>query len=150
MIYFSTWSIVWMYSGKMTQNVLNFMQFFAKFGKIICWRPRGLAPPPTGNPESAPDLVKIMSDPFRISLSITGDSEFTQITSEGSTYVVAISTDRKLYYRTGKIICRKDFKIHYCHFFQSYEIDCIPWLNYILPWVILDSSSFSIVISFQG
>ena len=21
------------------QNFLNFMQFFAKFGKIICWRP---------------------------------------------------------------------------------------------------------------
>ena len=37
------------------QNFLNFMQFFAKFGKIICWRPpRGLAPPPSGNPGSAP------------------------------------------------------------------------------------------------
>ena len=25
----------------MAQNFLNFMQFFAKFGKIICWRPPG-------------------------------------------------------------------------------------------------------------
>ena len=39
------------------QNFLNFMQFFAKFGKIICWRPPGgLAPPPTGNPLSAPAM----------------------------------------------------------------------------------------------
>ena len=37
------------------QNFLNFMQFFAKLGKIICWRlPGELAPPPTGNPGSAP------------------------------------------------------------------------------------------------
>ena len=37
----------------MAQNFLNFMQFFVKFGKIICWRPAGgLAPPPTGNPGS--------------------------------------------------------------------------------------------------
>ena len=35
---------------------LNFMQFFTKFGKIICWRPPGgLMPPPTGNPGSATD-----------------------------------------------------------------------------------------------
>ena len=28
------------------KNFLNFMQFFGKFGKIICWRPhpRGLVP----------------------------------------------------------------------------------------------------------
>ena len=32
------------------QNFLNFMQFFAKFGKIICWLPGELAPPSTGNP----------------------------------------------------------------------------------------------------
>ena len=37
----------------------NFMQFLRKFGKIVCWRPpppphpRGLAPPPEGNPGSA-------------------------------------------------------------------------------------------------
>ena len=38
------------------QNFLNFMQFFAKFGKITCWRPPGgLAPPPMGNPGSAPE-----------------------------------------------------------------------------------------------
>ena len=44
----------------MAQNVLNFMQFFAKFGKVICWRPPGgLVPPPTGNPGSTP--VKILS-----------------------------------------------------------------------------------------
>ena len=37
-----------------SQKFLNFMQFFVKFGKIICWRPPGgLAPPPTGNPGSA-------------------------------------------------------------------------------------------------
>ena len=39
------------------QNLLIFMQFLQKFGKIVCWHPtpRGLAPPPTGNPGSAPD-----------------------------------------------------------------------------------------------
>ena len=32
--------------------------FLGKFGKIVCWHPlaRGLAPPPTGNPGSAPAL----------------------------------------------------------------------------------------------
>ena len=32
------------------QNFLNFMQFSAKFGKIICWRPllRGILDPPLG------------------------------------------------------------------------------------------------------
>ena len=40
------------------QNFLNFMHFFDKFGKFVCWRPPpgGLAPPPMGNPESAPGL----------------------------------------------------------------------------------------------
>ena len=38
------------------QNFLNFMQFFAKFGKIICWRPpRRVGAPPTGDPGSAPE-----------------------------------------------------------------------------------------------
>ena len=42
----------------MAPNFLNFMQFFAKFGNIICWRPpRGLVPPPMGNPGSAPDKL---------------------------------------------------------------------------------------------
>ena len=38
------------------QNFLNFMQFLGKSGKFVCWRPcpGGLAPPPTGNPGSAP------------------------------------------------------------------------------------------------
>ena len=36
------------------QNFLNFMQFFGKSGKLVCWRPQGLAPPPTGNLVSAP------------------------------------------------------------------------------------------------
>ena len=46
-----------------TQNFLNFMQFFAKFGEIICWRspPGGLMPPPTGNPGSAPGNPKSMN-----------------------------------------------------------------------------------------
>ena len=36
------------------QNVLNFMQFSGKFGKIVCWHPPGwLTPPPTRNPGSA-------------------------------------------------------------------------------------------------
>ena len=50
-----------------------------------------------------------------------GDGEFTQITAEGSSHVVTVSTDGKLYYRTGKIkwkpwhflsirICRKKFR----------------------------------------
>ena len=35
-------------------NSFNFMQFWGKFGKIVCWRPpRELAPPPRGNPGSA-------------------------------------------------------------------------------------------------
>ena len=41
----------------MAQNFLNFMQFSGKFGKIVSWRsPGGSAPPPTGNPGSAPGL----------------------------------------------------------------------------------------------
>ena len=43
----------------MAQNFLNFMQFFAKLGKIICWLPRGgrgLASPPTGNLGSIPEF----------------------------------------------------------------------------------------------
>ena len=37
----------------MVQNFLDFMHFFVKFDKIVCWRPPGgLAPPPTGNPGS--------------------------------------------------------------------------------------------------
>ena len=35
-------------------NSFNFMQFFGKIGKIICWHlPGDLAPPPRGNPGSA-------------------------------------------------------------------------------------------------
>ena len=42
------------------QNFLDFMQFFGKFDKIVCWRPpRGSAPPPTGNPGSAPGGVYV-------------------------------------------------------------------------------------------
>ena len=42
----------------MDQNFLNFMQFFGNFGKIVCWQPPGgLAPPPMGNPGSAPEGV---------------------------------------------------------------------------------------------
>ena len=33
-------------------NSLDFMQFLAKLGEIICWH-GGLAPPPGGNPGSA-------------------------------------------------------------------------------------------------
>ena len=38
-------------SAPRAQNVLNFMQFFGRFGKIVCWcpSPRGLAPPATGS-----------------------------------------------------------------------------------------------------
>ena len=47
------------------QNFLNFMQFLGKSGKFVCWRSpsQGLAPPPTGNPVSAPafpiDIVQL-------------------------------------------------------------------------------------------
>ena len=36
-------------------NSFNFMHFWGKFGKIVCWRPPPgeLAPPPRGNPGSA-------------------------------------------------------------------------------------------------
>ena len=45
----------------MAQNFLDFMQFFGKFDKIVCWRsPRGSAPPPTGNPGSAPDIDQLI------------------------------------------------------------------------------------------
>ena len=47
--------------GPTAQNFFNFMQFFAKFGKFICWRlPGGLAPPPTGNTGSAPAASNII------------------------------------------------------------------------------------------
>ena len=43
----------------------KFSQFhavFGKFGKIICWcPPEGLAPPPTGNPGSAPEYYVVAS-----------------------------------------------------------------------------------------
>ena len=54
----------WIQGGHppMAQNFLNFMQFFGKFDKIICWRlPEGLVPPPTGNPGSAPAILIQMS-----------------------------------------------------------------------------------------
>ena len=39
------------------ENLLNFMQFFDKSGKFVCWcpPPGRLAPPTPGNPGSAPD-----------------------------------------------------------------------------------------------
>ena len=43
------------------KKYLNLMQFFGKFGKIICSAPPGgLAPPPTGNPGSASDFRVVM------------------------------------------------------------------------------------------
>ena len=47
----------WGRSAHTDQSFLNFMQFFDKSGKFVCWRPPpgGLAPPPTGNPGSAPE-----------------------------------------------------------------------------------------------
>ena len=36
-------------------NSFNFMQFWGKFGKIVCWRP--LAPPPRGNPGYTTDFI---------------------------------------------------------------------------------------------
>ena len=45
-------------------------KFFAKFGKIICWRPPGgLAPPPTGNPGSTPayrDVINFPNHPINV------------------------------------------------------------------------------------
>ena len=38
------------------QHFLNFMHFFGKIWQICMLVPRGLAPPPTGNPRSASDL----------------------------------------------------------------------------------------------
>ena len=48
------------------RTFLNFMQFFGKFGNFVCWRPPPpppgwLAPPPTGNPGSAPDTCITLS-----------------------------------------------------------------------------------------
>ena len=37
------------------QNFLNVMLFFGNFDKIICWRPRRVGAPPTGNPVSTPE-----------------------------------------------------------------------------------------------
>ena len=49
--------LFWLRNHVTDQNFLNFMQFLGKSGKFVCWRPpQGLAPPPTGNPVSAPDL----------------------------------------------------------------------------------------------
>ena len=46
----------WEWGGtQRPQNVLNSMQCFRNFAKIICSRPPGgSAPPPAGNPGSAP------------------------------------------------------------------------------------------------
>ena len=67
------------------------------------WTPGGGARP-WRPPLDPPVVFALRVWILKSSLSITGDGEFTQITSEGSTYVVAISTNSKLYYRTGKIV----------------------------------------------
>ena len=55
----------------MAQIFLNFMQFFAIFGKIICWRPpEGLAPPPTGNPGSTPGNTSLIRIAFTLYISL--------------------------------------------------------------------------------
>ena len=61
---FDNWSETWYHSvadlggARGTRippgpNSFNFMHVLGKFGKIICWCPRRLAPPPQGNPGSA-------------------------------------------------------------------------------------------------
>ena len=42
-------------------NSFNFMQFWGNFGKIICWRPRGVGAPPRRNPGSATAQFQIIS-----------------------------------------------------------------------------------------
>ena len=56
------------------QIFLNFMQFFRKSGKFVCWHvpPVGLAPLPTGNPGSAPVIHSVMIFLF---LKISGSRE---------------------------------------------------------------------------
>ena len=42
----------------MAQNCLNFMQFFRKFWQNrMLVPPKALAPPPTGNPGSTPEVI---------------------------------------------------------------------------------------------
>ena len=57
-IYYSQWRIQMGARGMRPSggpNSFNFMQFLRKFGKIVCWGPRGVGTPPRGNPGSATD-----------------------------------------------------------------------------------------------
>ena len=55
-------------------NSFNFMQFWGKFDKIVCWPfPGGLAPPPRGNPGSGTETglyVKHMQSAFTFVLIV--------------------------------------------------------------------------------
>ena len=45
----------------MAQKILNFMQFFGKFGKNICWRPPEGWRPGQGRAIACDDMI-VMSD----------------------------------------------------------------------------------------
>ena len=50
----------WVQGGACTgygPNFLHFMQFLGKSGKLVCWSPWGLVPPPMGHPGSTPGLT---------------------------------------------------------------------------------------------
>ena len=70
------------------QNFLNLTQFFGKFGKIICCHPppRGLAPPPMGNPESTPGYVLPLSKDLFQTLLIIGGYKVAPGTSPRSNF----------------------------------------------------------------
>ena len=55
------------------QKFLDFMQFFGKFDKIVCWRPlhKGSASPPTGNSGSALVMYLIISQRQLLGLNVT-------------------------------------------------------------------------------
>ena len=48
------------------QNFLNFMQFFAKFGKIICWCPPRVGAPSYGESWIRPCYNSLVADPETI------------------------------------------------------------------------------------
>ena len=45
------------------QNFLNFMQFFRKFDKIVCWHPRRVGASSYGESGSAPEKDTLFSSP---------------------------------------------------------------------------------------
>ena len=102
------------------------MQFFGKFGKIVCWRPppppppssAGLASPPTGNPGSAPVKWKntLIVTRYVIVLRI---STITFISDFSRTVLSHTNRLWGMYKRSEPITSLHSVKNHMANFYSS-------------------------------